>query len=91
MPFLLDSSAVLAYLWGERGAERVGRAFSEGPVGCTVANWAEVVAKVVAKGGDWDAAEAALICRGLALVPISGDDAVAVGRLWDRHRSLSPG
>lgn len=91
MGVLLDSSAILAFLWGEPGSDKVSDAFNESVVSCTVANWAEVVAKVVSRSGDWNAAEAALVGRGLQLIPIEVDDAVAAGQLWDQHRTLSLG
>jgi PIN domain nuclease of toxin-antitoxin system len=92
MPAVLDSSAALAFLWGEPGADVVMAAFADdAPVRCTVANWAEVAAKVFAKDGDWDAAEAALLGRGLEVAPLQARDAVAAARLWLAHPQLSLG
>ncbi|MDR1634492.1 MAG: PIN domain-containing protein [Bifidobacteriaceae bacterium] len=92
MPAVLDSSAALAFLWGEPGADAVLAAFADdAPVRCTVANWAEVAAKVFAKGGDWDAAEAALLGRGLEITPLQASDAVAAARIWLAHPQLSLG
>jgi PIN domain nuclease of toxin-antitoxin system len=91
MGTLLDSSAILAFLWDEPGSDKVIAAFHQGSVGCTVANWAEVVSKIVSRRGDWNAAEAALLGRGLSLIPIEADDAVAAGKLWSNHPTLSLG
>ncbi|MDR2254151.1 MAG: PIN domain-containing protein [Bifidobacteriaceae bacterium] len=92
MAAVLDSSAALAFLWGEPGADVVLAAFAgDAPVRCTVANWAEVAAKVFAKDGDWEAAEAALVGRGLEIAPLETRDAVAAARLWVDHPHLSLG
>ncbi|MDR0591864.1 MAG: PIN domain-containing protein [Bifidobacteriaceae bacterium] len=89
MSVLLDSSAILAFLWDEPGAEQVAAVFGgEDSPSCVVVNWAEVAAKVMAGGGDWDAADA-LFGRGLELVPVERADAVEAGRLWTRHPQLS--
>jgi PIN domain nuclease of toxin-antitoxin system len=50
MGVLLDSPAILAYLWDGPGADRVESAFaSHERVACTVANWAEIVTKVLSR------------------------------------------
>jgi len=86
---LLDASAILAFLWDESGSVQVARAFEQGQVGCTVANWSEVVAKVVSRREDWLLAQAALVGRGLEIVPIEVADAVQAGRMWEAQPSLS--
>ena len=88
---LLDASAILAWLWAEPGSDAVDRAFCVGDVGCTAANWAEVVAKVVASRGEWGLAEAALMGRGLVIVPVDVDDAVEAGRMSMAHPTASLG
>ncbi|MCL2788433.1 MAG: PIN domain-containing protein [Micrococcales bacterium] len=88
---LLDASAILAFLWAEPGSDQVAQAFARGTVGCTVANWSEVVAKVVARRRDWSLAESALIGKGLGIVPIETVDAVEAGRMWATHPALSLG
>ena len=87
---ILDSSAILAYLWAEPGWEAVQRALAEG-AGCTVVNWSEVAGKVLSRDGDWAAAEAALKGQGLAIVPIETEDAVSAARLGSNHPALSLG
>ena len=88
---ILDSSAILAFLWDEPGTQVVAEALQSGDAACTVANWAEVATKVLAAGGSWDDAEEALFGLRLAIVPLTSDDAVAAGRLWLKHRHLSLG
>jgi len=88
---VLDSSAILAFLWDEPGTQIVAEALQSGDVVCTVANWAEVATKVMAAGGSWDDAEEALFGLRLAIVPLTADDAVAAGHLWLEHRNLSLG
>ena len=88
---LLDSSAILAYLWAEPGWEVVQARLDDGPSGCPVVNWSEVAAKVLSRGGDWPAAEAALIGQGLEIVPAETEDAVTAARLWLGHSALSLG
>jgi len=87
---VLDSSAILAFLWEEPGSDRVQEALAQGAV-CPVANWSEVAAKVLARGGDWLAAEIALTGLGLTVVPVEVEDAVRAARLWLEHPALSLG
>ena len=87
---VLDSSAILAFLWDEPGTDTVKAALSAGAV-CVVANWSEVAAKVLARGGDWPSAEAALLGFGLRIVGIEPVDAVQAARRWEAHPSLSWG
>jgi PIN domain nuclease of toxin-antitoxin system len=56
---------------------------------CTVVNWAEVATKVLARGGDWQAAEVALVGAGLSIIPVEPGDAVRAARLWLDHPALS--
>jgi len=78
-------------LWGDPGTDAISLIFVQGDVGCTVANWAEVVTKVVSRGKDWSVAEAALLGRGLEIIPVETVDAVAAGQLGAEHPSLSLG
>ncbi len=50
---VLDSSAFLAYLRGEGGAETVSEALANG-VRMSAVNWAEVLSKLAAAGNDTD-------------------------------------
>ena len=88
---LLDASAILAYLWNEPGTEQVSSALDAGGVGCTAANWSEVISKVVARGGNWELAQTALIGYGIVVIPVQTEEAVAAGLMWTAHPSLSLG
>jgi len=88
---VVDSSALLAYLWGEPGHQQVENALDGAAAICTVVNWCEVATKVLARGGDWNAAETALLGAGLGIVSVEVDDAVRAARLWVQHRDLSMG
>ncbi|MDR1426353.1 MAG: type II toxin-antitoxin system VapC family toxin [Bifidobacteriaceae bacterium] len=88
---VLDSSAVLAFLWGEPGADEVRQALAGGPAVCTVVNWAEVLAKIVRAGADPNAAANVLTALGLRIEPVTKDDAEAAATLWVAHQHLSLG
>ena len=88
---LMDSSALLAFLWGESGTDEVMAAFSRGGAMCTAANWSEVVAKVTSRGQDWSLAETALLGQGLMIIPVTTPDAVTAGLLWATYPFLSLG
>jgi Hypothetical conserved protein len=61
--FLLDASALLAYLQREPGFEAVREALREG-AGISAVNLAEVVGKLKAKGKDPDRILRRLLARG---------------------------
>jgi len=88
---VLDSSALLAFLWDEPGGKAVEAALATGDAVCTVVNWSEVAAKVLAKDGDWTAAETALYGLGLVIAQITADDAISAARMWLKYPSLSLG
>jgi len=88
----LDASALLAYLHGEAGAERVAEAIAEGAI-ISSANLAEVLTKR-ADAGDHPAAVAArlvengLLGGALAVVDLNFDDAVEIAKLRGSIRSV---
>ena len=88
---VIDSSALLAYLWGEPGSQLVQNALDGADAVCPVVNWCEVATKVLARGGDWNAAETALIGAGLTIVSIDVDDAVQAAYVGVQHSDLSVG
>jgi PIN domain nuclease of toxin-antitoxin system len=97
MTAVLDASAFLAYLRGERGAERVIDVLAEGAVISTV-NLAEVLSKRAEAGDDPEALATRLIDAGLLLGAVDVtelllDDAVAVAQLRTatKQRGLSLG
>lgn len=87
---VLDASAVLAFLQGEPGADVVESALEAGAVAGT-ANWSEVAQKVTAAGADWDLAKALLLSYGVAVEPVTVEDAERAGRRWRSGAGLSLG
>jgi len=85
---VLDASALLAFLLGEAGADRVEEELGDRSV-CGAANWSEVAQKVLAAGRDWDLARALLHSYGLEVAPVSADDAEWAARRWQRDEGLS--
>lgn len=87
---VLDASAVLAYLTGEKGADKVERALDGGAV-CSAANWSEVAQKVQAVGGDWELSRALLLAYGLQIEPVTADDGEWAALRWRSDKGLSLG
>jgi PIN domain nuclease of toxin-antitoxin system len=88
---VLDSSALLAYLRGEPGAERVAALLTGGVV-ISAVNWAEVLSKVADEGEDPERLATELSSGGLlgaiiAVVPFTAEDSVEVARLRVPTRS----
>ncbi|MBW1638983.1 type II toxin-antitoxin system VapC family toxin [Microbacterium resistens] len=86
---VLDASAVLAFLQGEDGADRVEPELDGGVIGA--ANWSEVAQKVRAGGGDWAIARSLLLSYSLRVEPVTVDDAEAAAEAWRRGSGLSLG
>jgi PIN domain nuclease of toxin-antitoxin system len=87
---ILDSSALLAFLLGESGADVVEAALDEGAT-CGAANWSEVAHKVRAHGRDWSLSSALLDSYELAIEPVTADDAERAESLWRTGSGLSLG
>jgi PIN domain nuclease of toxin-antitoxin system len=85
---VLDASAVLAFLQGERGGDLVEERLVEG-ASCGAANWSEVAQKVLAAGRDWELAKALLTSYDLDLDAVTVDDAEWAARRWRRGEGLS--
>lgn len=85
MSVVLDSSAVLAVLRDEPGSEAVASR-TDGAL-ISAVNLAEVVTRLVERGGSDDAAEAASGSLGLTVVPFDAPQAVAAGLLRRATRS----
>lgn len=86
---VLDASAVLAFLQGEPGADRVERALDGGVIGA--ANWSEVAQKVRAAGADWGIARALLLSYALRIEAVTAEDAESAAESWRRGSGLSLG
>lgn len=88
MTVVLDSSALLAFLQAETGAERVESLLSGG-AHCSSINWSEVAQKVRAAGGDWQLATVLLKSYGLQIEPATAQDGEEAAALWRRGSGLS--
>jgi len=85
---VLDASAILAYLLGEQGADRVEDVMDEGAV-CGAANWSEVAQKVRAGGRDWVLARTLLQSYGLTVEVVTQEDGEWAAGRWTRGEGLS--
>ena len=86
MNVVLDSSAVLAAINGETGAERVEDALPGGAI--SAANFSEVLSKLVDKGHDDGEAVAALDALPLTVLPVDAAQARRAGLLRRQTRRL---
>ena len=87
---VLDASALLAFLQGEDGADRVEQALITGAC-CGAANWSEVAQKVLASGHNWELAATLLATYGLDIEPVTQEDGDLAARLWRPGSTLSLG
>ncbi len=78
---VFDSSALLAFLHGEDGADPVERALLDGGT-CGAANWSEVAQKIASHGRDWRLSGALLESYGLWVEPVTRDDGERAASLW---------
>ncbi len=85
---VFDSSALLAFLQGERGADVVETALQAGGL-CGAANWSEVAQKVLSHGRNWHLARALLISFDLHVEPVTADDAEWAARRWRSGEGLA--
>ena len=86
---VVDASALLAFLQGEPGADRVEEILDDSVIGA--ANWSEVAQKVRASGADWGIASGLLLSYRLKVEPVSRRDAEAAAESWRRGSGLSLG
>jgi len=86
--YLLDASAVLAFLGREEGAGKVFRMIEEGDARITVVNMAEVATKLVDRG--MPIADAEYQCRslGVEIIGMDADIAFAAAALVRQTRPL---
>jgi ribonuclease VapC len=83
---VLDSSAVLAVVLGEPGAERVTPHLAAARLGTV--NLAEVMGILVRRGADEATARRSILALMLTIVPLDQGLAFAVGRLEAQTRAL---
>ncbi|PSK91703.1 PIN domain nuclease of toxin-antitoxin system [Haloactinopolyspora alba] len=88
---VLDSSAILTFLYAEPGHESVKDALESGLV--CAANWSETLQKITFHGGDATRQGDLLRLLGLEIEPLTRDDAATAARLFPqtRHAGLSLG
>jgi PIN domain nuclease of toxin-antitoxin system len=77
--YVLDASAVMAFIHRERGADRVAVALPAAVI--SAVNLAEVVTKLVERGTGGDQVDRLLDRLGLDVVPFDRDMACAAGQL----------
>jgi ribonuclease VapC len=87
---VLDSSALLAFLQGEPGADVVEAALADESC-CGAANWSEIAQQIIASGRDWGLARALLQSFELAVEPVVEADAEWAATRWRRGEGLSLG
>lgn len=88
MSVVVDSSAILAFVQGEDGADVVESSLGDA-ARCGAANWSEVAQKVLAAGRDWDLVRALLVSYGLRVDAVGVEDAEWAARRWVRGEGLS--
>ncbi len=84
MTVVLDASALLAYLKGEAGGDRVDGVLAESVMSSV--NWAEVIQKSVAAHVNVDGMLGDLQALGLRVEPFLPEDGEMTGRLWEQTR-----
>ena len=84
MTVVLDASALLAYLKGEPGGDRVDGVLAESVMSSV--NWAEVIQKSIAAGVNVDGMLDDLQALGLVVEPFMPEDGEMAGRLWEQTR-----
>ena len=87
---VFDASALIAFLHGEQGSDRVEDELVHGGM-VGAANWAEIAQKVPAAGADWNAARAWLLSYDLRIEPVTAADAEHAAATWRRSSGLSLG
>ena len=85
---VFDSSALLAFLQNEDGADVVEKALLDGGV-CAAANWSEVAQKVIAHDRDWQLSAALLSSYGIEVEPVGRADAEYAASLWFPGKGLA--
>lgn len=85
---LFDSSALLAFLNAELGADVVERQLNAGGA-CSTVNWSETAQEVRARRADWTPARALLLSFGLMLEPVQPVDGERAAELWQRGSGFS--
>ncbi len=90
--FVLDASALLAYLQGEPGASVVAEALVQGAA-ISAVNWAEVLSKLAERGQDPDTvathlSEHGLLDKAILVYPLDENLARAIAKLHNGTRNV---
>jgi len=84
MSYVLDASAVLAYLHREAGYDEVSEILAGSRISCV--NWSEVAQKIRQKGLDATNVRGLLRELGLRFAPFTVPQAEIAADLWDQTR-----
>jgi len=87
--WVLDASAVLAWLQNEQGADEVDPLLGDAAI--STVNWSEVLQKVIQRGRDASEAGALLEALGVEVIPLTAEEAMFAAKLWLQAPSLSLG
>lgn len=85
---VFDSSALLAFVLAEPGAEVVHRELAVGGR-CGAANWSEVAQKIGQHGASWFLVRSLLLAFPLEIEPVTAADAERAAALWAPGSALS--
>ena len=84
MSVVLDASALLAYMNGEVGAQRVRAVIGEAMI--SAVNWSEVIGKAADRGVDTVGLREDLGALGLVVEPFTAEQAEIAGHIKDQTR-----
>jgi PIN domain nuclease of toxin-antitoxin system len=85
---VLDASAVIAFLQDEPGANVVALALQADDCVVTAANHAEIIAKAIDRGADFESITSILADLDYRVVDITAADGVSAGRMRPLTRSI---
>jgi ribonuclease VapC len=83
--FVLDASAVLAFVYQEAGHDTVLPLLESAHI--SAANWSEVLQKIASRGGDPDRQGVRLRALGVEVEPLTADEAATAARLYPTTRT----
>jgi len=89
MLVVLDASAAIAFLQGERGADKVQHFLNSGAVVISAANWSEILQKEIQTGSPPGLWGGVLLSYGVTIEPITRLDAEVAAALWQQGSGLS--
>ena len=84
--YVLDASAMLAWLQGERGGEVVESLFNQAVMSSV--NWAEVLQRSITRGVQIEGMQVDVEALGLQIIPFTALDAEQVAQLYQSTQPL---